>query len=392
MAYTAPFIGPQGLVVSQFADIQAYLLAKYQLIYGQQSYLAADASDYQLITAFALMLNDNLQAIQLAYNGRSPAFAVGAALDGIVKCNGLSRKPASASTCQVTLTGASGTVISGGVVQDANGIQWSLPSIVTIPGGGTINVTASCQTPGNIAASIGQISIIVTQTSGWTGVTNSVAAVVGQAVEKDSQLRSRQALSVQLPSRTILGGTAARIAATANVTRYNILENDTGSTDGLGNPPHSITSVVEGGTDAEVALQIYMNKGTGALTNGTTSVTVTDPDTGAQFAIGFYRPSYQPIYVSLDVHGFTGYTSATTSAVKAALVLYLNSLQIGETVTISALYASAMSATPNLALPLFSIRALTAGTSASPVGTSDIDMLFYEVASSVTANIVITIV
>jgi hypothetical protein len=75
--------------------------------------------------------------------------------------------------------------------------------------------------------------------------------------------------------------------------------------------------------------------------------------------------------------------------VKAALVSYLSSLQIGETVTRSALFAIAMSVMPNLLLPAYSITALTLGTASAPTGVNDISMSFGQVASSAIANILI---
>jgi uncharacterized phage protein gp47/JayE len=109
-------------------------------------------------------------------------------------------------------------------------------------------------------------------------------------------------------------------------------------------------------------------------------------------SISFLRPTYVEIYVSLNVSGLFGFTTATQDAIKAALVSYLNSLQIGESVTVSALYAAAMSVSPSLTQPLFSIQSLKVGTSASPSDSSDIAIDFDEVAQSDTSKIVITTV
>ena len=228
--------------------------------------------------------------------------------------------------------------------------------------------------------------------AGWTGVSNAASAVVGQPVESDAQLRARQAISVALPSHTLLAGTQAAIAALAGVTRYNILENPTNSTDSYGNPAHSVTCIVEGGVNASVAQAIYNNRGIGCFTNGTTSVTVTDSFTGATMAIAFSRPTYVPLYVSLSVHALAGFTTATQTAIQAALVSYLNSLQIGQTVVLSELYGAALSVRPNPDAPMFSIRSLTLGTSASPTGTADVAINFNQVAQGLSGNVVLTLV
>ena len=400
MAYTPPTVGPAGLTVPVYADIQADNIAQYLKIFGANQYVGIDSAIYQLISIISLKMADTMRALQYAYNQTSPATAIGAGLDRIVKLNGVARKPYSFSTVLLTITGTAGTVITNGVAQDVNGNQWALSSPVTIPGGGSINVTATCTLPGNITAAAGTVTIIATPTGGWTSVTNAAVASPGVPIETDSKLRARQALSVALPSKTMLNGTIAAIGQLLGVTRYNIVENPTGAVDSNQTPAHSLTAVVEGGTQAAIAQLIYNNRGIGCLTNGqvngvnvagTVTVNVADPTTGFVLPMSFISPpTYVPIYVSLSVHLLPGGTSATLTAIQTAVVNYLNSLQIGELVSLSALYAAAMAVTPNLAVPIFTIRALTSGTAPSPAGTVDINMLFYQVAQGVTANVVVT--
>lgn len=388
--YFSPYIDAAGLHIPTYSDILNELLGQFQQVFGQSVYLGIDSADYQDIAVRALKINDVVQAVQLAYNQRSPLTAIGSGLDSIVKLAGLSRKPASFSTCQLVVSGTPGTVINEGIAQDVNSSQWVLPSQVVISGGGSVTVLATNANPGNINANPGDILIIATPTAGWTSVTNTVPAVAGLPIEPDSQLRVRFLQSVALPSSTRLDGTIARIAAITGVTRYNILENSTGATDANGNPAHSITCVVEGGADLDIANTIYANKGIGPLTNGTTTVTVTDPTNGFQEGVSFTRPSYIAPYVSIAIHPLNGYTTATDAAIVNGLVNYLNGLQIGEALLFSELYAAALTARPNPDLPLFSIRSIYLGTSANPTGTSDLSLTYNQVISGVAANIVLT--
>lgn len=379
MAYSAPTISAGGLSVPNYSDIQTKLNTAFQSIFGSTVYLAASQPDYQWISAVALALSDMMGGIQLAYNSRSPLTAIGAALDEVVKMNGLARLVPTPSTAVLTLSGTPGTVVNGGVVEDVNGIYWALPATVTIGIGGTVSVSATCQTLGPISAQPGTITQpIQGLTAGWTSVTNAGPAVVGTSVEADSNLRARQSVSVALPSSTRLAGTIAGIEATLGVTRNNCLENQTGATDAYGNLGHSLTCVVEGGTDLAVATSIYSNRGLGCNTQGATVptmtiVNVTDPQTGQVTPIGFVRPTYVPIFVGILIHGLTSaFTTATQARIKAALVAYLNSLQIGEVVTLSALYGVALSAMTNLSLPTYSVRSLTLGTTASAAFTAGV--------------------
>lgn len=385
MSYTAPYIDAAGLHIPSYADILADLIGQARSIFGADIYLENDAPDYQLLSIFALKMSDTLQMLQLVYNNRAPSTSIGAALDSIVKINAISRKIPSYSTCQVTLSGIAASVINNGVVADVTGLLWSLPPVVIIQAGGTVEATATCQTLGAISANIGTLTTINTPTAGWISVTNLVVAVPGQPVEPDSLLRSRQAISTMLPSKTLFDGTIAAIAAVPGVVRSHVSENFTNITDADGLDPHSIWAIVEGGTDQDVAEAIYYNKSVGCGVNGTTSVVVTDEEYGTSATIKFSRPSYVTIYVNMDVRLLAGGTSANLAAIQNAVENYLNSLQIGESVTISGLYGAAMATMPNLLAPVFSITSLLANDTPSPSGTTDITIAFNEVAQATTS-------
>ena len=400
MSYAAPAITSAGLSISSYSDILADNLEQYLAAYGQNAYLGPDTAIYQFISVLSLKHYDCTQGLQMNYTNRAPQSAMGAAMDSLFKLNGLARKAASYSTCPVTLSGTPRAVITDGFVSDSNGNQWQLPSPVMIGSGGTVTVTATCTELGAISAAAGTITNMAAGlTGGWTGVANAVAATAGQAVEADSAFRARQSVSQALPSQTRLAGTKAAIAAVPGVTLYNVFDNPTGTTDSFGTPAHSLTCVVQGGTDLAVATAIFNNCGIGCLTNGatpseagSTSVNVSDPNTGDVAAIGFYRPSIVPVYVSISVHGLAGWTTAFEAQIQAAVAAYLNSLAIGEPVVWSSLMQAALSVMPNASAPAFSIRALTSDVAASPTGTSDLAMNFYQVCSGVAANVVISVV
>lgn len=382
MAYIAPTIGSAGLTLPTYEDIRDDLIESFKSIYGQDSYLEEDSPDYQWISAVASKVSDAFQLLQYVYNSRSPWTATGAALDSIVKLNGLTRKSASYSTCTVTVSGTPGAVIVNGVCKDTSGYLWDLPASVTIGSGGTVDCSAQCETIGAISALTGSITTINTPQSGWLSVTNADAAVVGQPIETDAQLRARQALSTRTASHTMLSGTVAAIAAVSGVTRYNVVENYTSAYDADGNPPHSVTCVVEGGTDDDVAEAIFYNRGIGCDMNGTTSTYVTDPDTGDSVEVKFTRPDYIPIYVECIINPFTGYTLATRTAIETALYNYLNDLQIGSDLTISGLYGAVMDVMEDITEPIFSITSMRAGIDPGALSTVDISVSFDEVVEA----------
>ncbi len=374
-------------------------------IYGQNYFLGNSSPLYELISLISLAIADANGALQLTYNNMSPATAIGAGQSLLVLLNGLRPIPATYSTCTVTLTGTSGATVINGVVQNAaTGDLWDLPPSVTFSGS-TVNVTATAQQTGPVNASANQLTAIVTPTAGWSSVTNGTnTPSLGTLVESASALRIRQSISTELPSITILDSTIANVAAVPGVTRYIVLENPTGSTDSFGNPAHSVSAVVEGGTNAAVAQAIYSKRGIGPLTNGSTggtlvTVNVTSPSSGIVTAINFARPDETPIYVSLAVHLIPGggTNAAVQAAIQAALASYLQSLSstqadAGTVISFGDLVAAAN--TPNSVSNPYSIRAASFyfGTSSSPSTNTDFTLPFYEFAQGVAANIVVTFV
>ena len=387
MAYTAPYIDATGLHIPAYSDIIAYLTESAQSIYGSDIYLGNDAIDYQILSIYALLANDVMGSVQLAYNNRGPSTAIGSGLDGVIKINGIARKVPSYSTCVLTLTGLPSSIIQNCVASDGTN-QWALPVETSFDSSGNASVTATCNTLGAIQAPVNTINQISTPTIGWLTVNNAVAAVPGQPVEPDSALRSRQAISTALPSSTLLNGTKAALANLC--TRSQVYENFTNSTDGLGNPAHSITAVVEGGTDASVAMAIYLNKGPGCTPNGTYTVTINDPITGLPVVIGFYRLAYTQVYSVLNVHPLTGWTDSLLVSIQNAVASYLNNLGIGEEVTLSAIYGAALSVMPSLLSPLFSIDLLTIGPSAISQAAGNMSIAFNYAAQSQASYITVT--
>lgn len=385
MAYIAPYIDESGLHIPTYTDIRDELIKTFREIYGEDLYLGNDSQDYQLISVFSSMLADTNSLLQIVWNNHSPKTAVGTALSSLVKLNGIARKASSYSTCVLTLTGTAGTVINGGSVKDESGYIWNLPDTVTLTGE-TTEVTAECQTLGAVEATIGTIDKINTPQAGWTAVTNNVAAVVGQPVEIDEELRSRQSISVAIPSQNMLESTVAAIKAIEEVKRSRVYDNDTNLTDANGIPGHSIAAVVEGGLDADIAEAIYMRKGPGGGTYGSTTYNYTN-SVGVTTAIRYSRPTYTSIDASLSVKAGIGYTTDILAVLKASIEDYLDNLEIGNPVTITGILKVIANAVPNPSKPPFLIDALTIGVTGGTIGVSDIPIDWNAVAETGTVTV-----
>lgn len=394
MPYFKPYIDEAGLHIPTYTDTRDHLIEQAKLIFGQDIYLGNDSQDYQFISIVADKIHDTYQTAQLVYNNRGPSTASGGGLDGIVKLNGISRKRATQSTCLVEIVGVPSTRILNGIIQDSrNMYNWELPSEIIIPQTGKIQVIATCQVYGPIFIDIGDIDTIVTPTQGWSSVYNYTKATLGQAREKDSELRARQAISTALPSKTILDGTKGAIAAVKNVTRSEVYENDTDQIDINTLPPHSICAVVEGGDDYEIAEAIYNKKTPGCYTHGDIEVNVIDAYGQVAYPpIRFFRPRYKEIYTTITIKKLRGFTSDTMDNIILNTTEYLNSIAIGDNLSVSAIWGVALTAMTDLRSPSFSIVSVKVGLSSENQSAEDIIIAFNEVTKGSIENIVVNVI
>jgi uncharacterized phage protein gp47/JayE len=385
----APAITATGIAAGNFAQWQAYLVAQYQSIYGIDSYLGNDSQDGQYIGVIAQALADVCASAVAVYNSFSPATAQGAGLASNVKINGLKKQIPSPSTVTLIIGGQANSTITNGQAIDVNKVIWNLPASVTIPNSGTINVLATCATPGAVTAANGTITGIQTPTFGWQTVTNASAATVGAPVEKDAALRVRQAASVSLPSVTIFEGIVASLEQVAGVTRVKGYENNTGSADGNGIPRNTLYFIVEGGAQADIFNSIFQKITPGIGTMGSISTTITDAN-GSTRLLKYDVPVNATMSVAITVKALAGWQISTESLIATALVNYFQALPGGANISFLGLPAIALlPGTPFFGT--FAITAMTIKKNSGSFVSADIQLAFNEMAVSAAANIGFTV-
>lgn len=383
------YIGESGLVYPDYPTVLALLQAEYRAIYGADTYLEADSQDGQWVAIMALAIFDTMQVASAVYNSFSPATAQADALSRNVKINGIHRLVATYSTVDLLITGQAGTIITGGVAQDTLEQKWLLPATVTIPVSGQVTVTATAEKAGATAAPAGSVTKIFNPTVGWQSVTNPAAAVEGDPVETDAQLRRRQSQSTMIPSLSVMEGIVGAVASLTGVSRYRGYENDTATTNADGLPAHSISLVVDGGDSTAIANAIAAKKTAGTGTYGTTSVTVYD-QYNVPSVIKFFRPTDATISVEVSMTALAGYLSTTGDAIKAAIVEYLNALDIGDDVLITKLYTPA-NLNNNALSATYNVTQIRIKKNAGTFGTSNITLAFNEIAKCAVANITLVV-
>lgn len=377
-------VSATGITAPSYEEILDYFKTKAKGIFGDDINLDSDTQDGQLLAIFSSAINDlNAQAIAV-FNAYNPSTAVGVALDGAVKTNGISRHEASHSSVDLTIIGQAGTVITNGYALDSAGNRWNLPETVSIPLSGEVVATATADSEGAISAPAGSITTIGTPTLGWQSVTNKAAAVEGSAVESDAELRYRQTLSTMQPTMGLWDGLVGSIQQLDGVQSVAGRHNDTGSESSEGISAHSIAVVVSGGAADEIAETIYKKKSQGVSTYGSTTVEYID-SLGNVNEIAFSRPTDVAITIAITLKATDTWLTTNEDDVKTRLSAYINGLAIGEKVDIMKCVSEVVR-DADIYDPDFYLESITLNGSAASV-----DIAWNEKASTSADSITITV-
>ena len=345
MAYYRPSIDAAGIHVPTYDDIMEYLSEKYREIFGDDVYLGVDSKDRQMLSMFAKVMDDYAALAIDAYNARSPLYATGDSLDVLCTVVGISRRPSEYAVATVKLTGTAGTLVAAGnKVSDVNGDLWSLTEDCTISSEGTIT-TVKKDDPGKVELVEGSISLIYTIVTGWDGVSNITIGTVGRDTESDEELRTRMRVRLLTRAETIDIAIESELKSLIGVTNVKLCINDNDPSDPRGIPIHSICALVEGGNVNEIVQSIYNTKAPGVGTYGTTTANAYDTNGNAK-EINFSRPTLVPFcpIVEGTVYNANVDVDAIKSQVQKIVYDWGNTLEIGETVTMTKVYADIYSA------------------------------------------------
>ncbi len=322
-------------------------------IYGPTINVAPNSPDGQMINIVAQAKLDMLQLIVQDYNARDPDQAVGVALDQICAINGVFRQAGTftitpvtvVASASITLRGLDAFPTSAFTVADAAGNQYSLVTTYSTGGSGTFVLNFQAATPGAVTPLVNTITIVSTIQLGVTSVNNPTAATtIGTSEESDVSLRIRRANSVALGSKGFFASLYGALVDTMGVTSVNLLENVTNSTDGNGIPGHSIWAIVEGGSNADIANDIYLKRNAGCGMKGSVVVPITQVDSST-FNVSFDRPTAETLYIELNMTAITG-SAPAASYVRTQLVANLV-YQIGQSASASAITAYLQTLAPN---------------------------------------------
>lgn len=372
----------QGFTVKSAAEITADLDAKFVGTFGSQFDTSAESPDGQLIGIVAKLLEDVWQQAEGAYNAYSPSNAYGVGLDKVAEINGITRITNLPTSVAITFSGTAGTVVPAGyIVKTVDGLEFATVAVAVIPA----IVTAKCTTQGAIRILANEVHVLTTAIAGLTGATNIEPGITGIVREEDPAFRARRENS------TISRGTSSIDAIYEGVKSLNlpyiaIIENTTSATvDGV--PANSFLVVVEGGTPAEVSQVIYDNKPQGITSYGSI-VTVVNDSKGYPHNIGISRPTPIDISVTTSITNLPGASVDSATLVKAAIVDYVNNLNISEDVYWSYFFSAILAVVPNIKINSLQIKFTVGGT----FGTTDLVLTPQQRARTDASKVVVSVV
>lgn len=347
------------------------------------------------------------ETLQQAYNSKDPNKASGVDLDVIASLTGTSRSNGTPSTVSgFVLTGVASpvTTVPAGTIFESSvtGSRWTLDQTWTLDGTGTAIVDITCTVDGPTEADANTINRIITTVPGLTSCNNPTPATPGTEIETDSSLRVKRATSVGRPGNNQIDSMLGELYAVSGVRRVKVYENDTNTTDSNGLPPHSIAPIIDGGTDADVAMAIYIKKNPGvALYQAGTPVSVdvtspTYPDNVKN--IKFSRPEYVDMIIAVTIKNDGSLPSNTQDLIREAFIDFaagglvpaeygfkVDGFDIGESIPYSTLY------TPiNKVIGQYGnsyVQTLTVNS-----GTTNVAIAFNELSRWTTSNITVTLV
>lgn len=250
-------------------------------------------------------------------------------------------------------------------------------------------VETLCTENGPNAQAPNTITTIVTPVLGLTAVTNSFAAATGTNRETDEELRVRYRTSKSSGALSTLEALYSDVSKVEGVQDLFIFPNEQETTFNgytVPVPPHSIYVVVQGGPTQEIGDAIFNNKAAGIGTAGSEAVIVQD-DNGFNHTINFQRPNNITIYIDLEIDPEPTFEANGVDKIKTAIVQYFfDNIGLGDDVLYSRLYEPINSVKGHF------VNSLTVGTAPNPTGTSNIVVADDEIATTIIANINITVV
>lgn len=377
----------QGVTVPQATAIRAGVLADYNFAFGGNLNITSSATPQaHLADNLTQDITDANAAVAAMVAGVDPATSDGRMQDGIARIYFLTRKGATSSVVQATVTGQPGAVLpAGALARDVNGLYWASSGSVTFPIGGVATVQFACTTTGPVQLGIGELNRIAQASLGWDAINNAGAAVTGTNVESRAELEFRRFASVSKNgsgSAASIRGAVWDVPGVLDVYAY---DNRRGTPVEIGPTAYSVPAncvyvAVVGGDDAAVAKAIYQRKNGGCNLTGNTSVTVVDDESGVvlpypTYDIQFERPAALAVKFMVQIKANPALPSNLQQLVRQSVLDTFNGVggsqsraHVGGVVFASSYYAGVTAISQSILILSIKVGTTTANADSLEIG------------------------
>lgn len=279
-----PSFGPFGFTSPEELAILAGVLADMNAAFGGNLNTSVSTPQGQWATSLAAVIGASNDLFVDFTNQVDPAFSSGRMQDAIARIYYLTRRGATPTTVTARCFGATGvTIPAGALARATDGTIYAALSSGVVGTLGYVDLQFAALTPGPVDLPIGALSTIYRTIPGWDSVTNLAAGTTGRDEETREQMEDRRAQSVAANATGILPAVRGSVLAVPSVVDAYVTENETGTAATIGGvllAPNSLYVCVQGGSDLDVATAIWLKKPPGCNYTGTTSVVVSDTNSG----------------------------------------------------------------------------------------------------------------
>lgn len=332
-----------GLTVSDFDTIYEDLKVGIKSIYGNDIDLGDNTPDGQKIGLEAKAIADFGEFLLSFYNSFDPDYAMGEAMDKILKLNGMQRSYVKQSTVDITLICSKTVSLPNDYkLKDTLSQIWVIDEAKTLIAG-THLITFKSEIFGKIEAPIGTVTDFETIVLGVTSVTNSAVATVGTDEETDEEMRVRRNGLLMRNSTSTVGGLLGKLHDFCS--EVKVYENKSGTLDTERNiEAHGLWVICEGGDVSDIAKTIALesvgNPLKGAIIEEYEENIARGDGTTLSYThtVNFDRPNIINIFIRFNVHKKTITSTIDTVVIKQNLSNL--KYKINEDITATELYSA----------------------------------------------------
>ena len=378
-------LNEHGFKRKQYNELVDEMSSKARELYGSDVNVSKSSVLGIIIRVVAWFLSLAHELAEKVYHSGFLSQATGVSLDRLGSNSGIQRNPATVSMVELTFKGKPNYVIEEGVrFSTENKIIFEMIDVVTLDSSGNgigTAISIEMNRESNVPAET--IKVPLEPTEELFSVINNEKAEGGSAAENDKDYRERIRLSIRGNPGPPINGLMTALLAVSGVRTVGVIENNTMEVDQYGNPPKSVHAYILGGTKENIGQALFESVAAGIQTVGTEMVEISDIG-GFKHKMYFDYASTVNIFVSIKLKKNEKYESNGDDEVKKAVLSYVNSLTMGESVRFSYIY-------PELyKIPGIVVADVKIGKKLESVASTDIVLGQNESAQCLIENVVIT--